>query len=106
MDDSFGGETFEEDIDGDRIRRQLARVWALMVDSQWRTLDEISRITGDPPASISARLRDFRKAKHGGHTVLRQRVQPYSGLYEYRLLRASDVVAQAEGTCQTSSLTS
>ena len=86
----FDGRTFEADIDGDRLRRQLARVWTLMVDSQWRTLDAISQITGDPPASISARLRDFRKSKFGGHTVLRRRYEPKSGLFEYRVLRAKE----------------
>jgi hypothetical protein len=35
----------------------------------WWTLEQLSEITGHPQASVSARLRDFRKTKYGGHTV-------------------------------------
>jgi hypothetical protein len=85
--DWFDGETFEHDHDGPRLRRQLTRVYALMFDSRWRTLDEISEVTGDPPASISARLRDLRKARFGAHDVARRRRGEYAaGLFEYRIV--------------------
>ena len=84
---SFGGRTFDEEEDGDRLRRQLAKVWALMVDRQWRTLKEISREVKAPEASVSARLRDFRKAKFGAHTVERQRILNGNGLHRYRVLK-------------------
>jgi hypothetical protein len=50
--------------------------------------------TGDRWASISARLRDFRKAMHGGHTVERERVKDGGGTFRYRLvLRTAGGVA-------------
>jgi DNA-binding IclR family transcriptional regulator len=48
---------------------QLARVQRLMLDNQWRTLDQIAAETGDPPASVSARLRDLRRQ---GYVIERQ----------------------------------
>lgn len=80
---AFGGETYEPPRDGSRLRAQLVRVKAAMGDAEWRTLGEIASITGDPEASVSARLRDLRKAKFGGHLVDRK----YSGggLWCYKL---------------------
>ena len=79
-----GGGTFDAGRDGDRLNRQHAEVYALMRDGQWRTLWEISRTTGHPEASVSARLRDFRKPKHGGHVVERRYLD--NGLWRYRLI--------------------
>jgi hypothetical protein len=79
-----GGETFDAGRDGDRLDRQHAEVYALMHDGQWRTLSEISRTTGHPEASVSARLRDFRKPKHGSHVV--ERRYWVNGLWCYRLI--------------------
>lgn len=79
----FGGATYDEERDGDRLRKQLGRVRRLMSDGNWRTLDQIAAHTGDPPASVSARLRDFRKGKFGGHTVHRR--YDGAGLWSYRV---------------------
>jgi hypothetical protein len=79
----FGGETYDPDRDGPRLRRQLQRVIRCMQDGEWRTLDQISRATGDPPASVSARLRDLRKPQFGSHEVDREYVS--RGLWRYRL---------------------
>jgi predicted transcriptional regulator len=68
-----------------RLFNQLDRVWFLMKDGRWRTLDEISELTGDPPASISAQLRNLRKKKFGSHVVERQYID--SGLYKYRVTK-------------------
>lgn len=68
------GETFDSKHDGKRLNRQAADVFALMKDGEWRPLWKIAKITGHPEASISARLRDFRKPKFGGYTVERKRV--------------------------------
>jgi hypothetical protein len=81
---SFGGDTFDEDRDGERLRAQLTRVYKLMHDGVGRTLGAIAFETGDPEASVSARLRDFRKRKFGGHVVERKYLR--EGLWEYRLL--------------------
>ena len=80
----FGGDTFDGARDGDRLKRQFADVWRVMFDARWRTLGEIASMTGHPEASVSARLRDFRKKKFGGHTVERRHVS--KGLWEYQLI--------------------
>jgi hypothetical protein len=81
---SFGGDTFNEGRDGKRLRAQLYRVYKVMYDGTWRTLRMIALETNDPEPSISARLRDFRKNKFGGHRVERKYL--HDGLWEYRLL--------------------
>jgi hypothetical protein len=80
------GSTYESDLDSVRLNRQAAIVWRLMRDGHWRTLAEISEITGCPEASVSARLRDFRKERFGSHTVERERALTISGLFYYRLI--------------------
>jgi hypothetical protein len=84
---SFGGDTFDEGLDGDRLRKQLAMVWHVMSDGQWRTLERLSLEAGAPEASVSARLRDFRKPKFGGWIVERQRIPNGNGLHIYRIPR-------------------
>lgn len=83
------GDTFDPATDTVRLNDQMRRVADVMGDSQWRTLREIADITGDPEASVSARLRDFRKPRFGGLAVLRRR-RDGQGLYEYRLTIADE----------------
>ena len=90
FDAHFDGETYEPKRDKARLQGQMREVFNLMIDGEWRTLNEISQETGAPEASVSARLRDLRKDKFGGHTVQRRRVA--GGLYQYSLI---PVVAQA-----------
>lgn len=79
---SFDGVTiFPEDEA--RLSGQLRRVKFVMLDGEWRTLDQIGSLTGAPPASVSARLRDLRKVKFGGYDVQRRRRA--RGIHEYRL---------------------
>lgn len=77
------GETYDQARDGKRLDGQMADVFALMRDGQWRTLGEISGATGHPEASVSARLRDLRRLEFGGFTVDREFVR--RGLWRYRL---------------------
>lgn len=84
----FDGETYDYQRDGARLHKQLQRVYELMRDGEWRTLDEISHLTGDPQSSVSARLRDLRKERHGAHDVERRYVR--RGLYVYRVLVRSE----------------
>ncbi len=79
----FDGETYDRARDHQRLTGEMAVVFRLMEDGDWRTLHEISAQTLAPEASVSARLRDLRKAKFGGHTVERRYVT--AGLWEYRL---------------------
>jgi len=80
---SFGGSTYIPERDGKRLGRQALKVWETMADEDWHTLSDISRMSGAPEASVSARIRDFRKRSFGSHTVHTNYIQ--DGLFEYRL---------------------
>ena len=79
-----GGYTFVPSRHTSRLNEQHRRVLGVMKDGNWHTLSAISMQTGDPEASVSARIRDFRKKKFGGMTVERRYVA--HGLHEYRLI--------------------
>ncbi len=84
----FDGKTYDPALDHSRLTKQLGRVWQDMSRGEWLTLTEIAAWTGDPPASISARLRDLRKPRFGGYTVnKRRRGNPEQGLFEYQMER-------------------
>jgi hypothetical protein len=85
---SRDGATFAEE-DRKRLNKQALRVYAVMRDEQYHSLQTIAERTGDPEASISARLRDLRKAKFGGHSVMRRRI-PETGVWMYRLVWNDD----------------
>ena len=69
-----------------RLTAQLAKVRTYMLGhGEWRSLAEIAAATGEPEASVSARLRDCRKVKHGGYSVERRRRS--AGCWEYRMSR-------------------
>lgn len=84
----FDGKTYNAERDKDRLKTQLFNVWRLMKDSRWRTLEQIAAKVGCPEASVSARLRDFRKSKFGSHTV--ERMYVHRGLFKYRLIPNED----------------
>lgn len=83
---AFDGATYDALQDGPRLTTQLRQVRDFMLDGGWYALNIISSATGFPEASVSARLRDLRKAKHGGYQVQRRRVQECRGLFEYRVV--------------------
>lgn len=78
------GKTFIPAKDEKRLNRQAQAVWDYMIGGDWHTLAEISRATGEPEASVSARLRDFRKARFGAHKIERSRPDS-GGLFLYHL---------------------
>lgn len=80
---AFDGQTYNAPRDGSRLFAQLERVRSAMAGAGPLSLARISEITGDPLPSVSARLRDLRKAKFGGHTVVRRHVA--AGLWTYEL---------------------
>lgn len=83
----FNGPVYEPKHDQVRLSGQIERVYRAMSDGEWRTLDEIAGITGDPHASISAQLRHLRKPRFGSHMVdKRARGDRDMGLWEYRLI--------------------
>jgi hypothetical protein len=70
----FDGQTYDPEVDRERLGRQLASVRDEMLRaSAWLTLQQIAIRVNEPPASVSARLRDLRKEKFGGFAVLRCR---------------------------------
>ena len=80
----FDGVTFNRKLDGSRLTTLFERVFELMRDGRWRTLGEIQAQVGGSETGIAARIRDFRKAKFGGHIVQHRRRT--AGLWEYRLV--------------------
>lgn len=85
----FDGAVYDHDRDNVRLTGQLNRVFEYMKDGKWRTLNEIAEATDAPHASVSSRLRDFRKPKFGGYEVEREYIG--KGLYQYRLLVNSNL---------------
>ena len=81
----FDGKTYDPDLDRDRLRTQLERVYALMLDGRFHSLAEIADKVGGSEASVSARLRDLRKPRFGSNSVRRMRVA--GGLWVYCLVR-------------------
>lgn len=90
---AIDGATFEPEQDDMRLTGQMRRVYALMRDGRWRTLHEISAATCCLETAASARLRDFRKPRFGGHSVELRRVPGRRGLFEYRLVLKNSCTA-------------
>jgi hypothetical protein len=95
MDAEFHGDTYEAHHDKKRLLSLLNRVFVFMAGGEWKTLSEIADACGGAEASISARLRDFRKQ---GYIVdRRRRGDPKNGLHEYRLRAATKINVHFEG---------
>ena len=85
----FAGAGYESTRDQARLTHQHIRVRNLMSDGAWRTLSQISKITQDPHASVSAQLRHMRKPRFGAWTVEKRYLG--KGLYEYRAMPNSEI---------------
>ena len=84
---AFQGSDLDYSLDFPRLSKQILRIFKLMSDNRWRTLNEIARATNDPEGSISAQLRNMRKDYYGNHIIdKRRRGLPKNGLWEYRLV--------------------
>lgn len=66
--------------------RHIEICLAAMRDYQWHTLPELADEIGCSEAAASARVRDLRKSKYGGHTVRCVRAPGQNGLHLYRLV--------------------
>lgn len=71
------------DADHERLGKQLARIFEVISDHEWRTPEQLEDATGYRWASISAQLRHLRKPRFGSHVIEREHVG--GGLYRYRL---------------------
>src|SRR5437764_14937434 len=81
-------------------RRQRDVLCDVMLSAQqcetWLTLDELSKLTHYPPASISAQLRHLRKPEYGGFAVEKRpravgkvlRGEEFGTVREHQLRRA------------------
>ena len=82
----FSGSDYVPLFDNKRLTGQIKRIYSCMSDGKWRTLSEIEEVTGDGQSSISAQLRNLRKADFGTHNVdKRRRGDRTEGLFEYKL---------------------
>jgi len=79
----FDGATFDAERDAERLTGELRAVFDYVRDGRWHTLAEISAAINKPEASVSARLRDLRKARFGAYEVEREYVE--RGLWRYRV---------------------
>lgn len=84
FDADHDGKTYCRERDKVRLNAQQTIVFNAMKDGCWRTLARIKAMTGAPEASISARLRDCKKPKFGGHELEKRHLK--NGLWEYRLI--------------------
>jgi hypothetical protein len=79
----FGGSTYDEKRDGDRLKKQFHAVRSIMLRSGWVTLKDLAAQVKAPESSVSARIRDLRKSQFGGYTIEREYVE--RGLWKYRI---------------------
>jgi hypothetical protein len=84
LDLQFFGAGYIKERDQVRLTGQALRIWECMSDGSWRTLQQISNITGSPESSVSATLRMFRRKTHGAHTIEREYIK--NGLHKYKLI--------------------
>lgn len=82
----FGGVTYDESRDGERLQGQQQRVLNLLLDGKKRTLFEIAKEADVPLSTVSSRVRDCRKNEWGKHTVLKKLVS--RGTYIYWIPQA------------------
>jgi len=88
----FDGRTYSPPLDKTRLTTQLAEVKSLMLDGAWWTIPDLTETVHGLPTAISARIRDFRKPKFGGHMILSARVVGESGLWKYRLIKTPEAM--------------
>ena len=82
---TFAGSDYVPKFDNERLRGQIKKVYELMKDGKWRTLDEIATKIREPHASVSAQLRHLRN-KHGMTIEKQVRGERENGLWEYQMM--------------------
>lgn len=76
------GSDYKPERDRARLTGQLEKIYELMKDGKWRTLEEVAKKTGAPSPSVSAQMRTLRKEPFY-MTVEKRHVG--GGLYEYSI---------------------
>jgi hypothetical protein len=85
---NFKGATYNAARDKHRLTSQALRIFRFMRESGYVSLKEIETATGDPQASISARIRSFKAAGHDYDKRLRA---GSDGTWEYKLFVNSSI---------------
>lgn len=80
-------QTGEPVADASRLSKQLNVVAACLGDGEWWTLPGLAERAGASTQSVSARVRDLRKARFGSHVIERRKVTGAIGLFEYRMVK-------------------
>jgi len=80
----FDGATYDPQQDRARLTGQLQRVFDLLSDGQWWTLESLATVSQATTQSVSARIRDLRKDRFGAYVIERERVS--GGLFQYRMV--------------------
>lgn len=83
----FDGEDAQTPAAVVRLTGQLERIWNLMQDRKWRTVQQIADRLKISHCSASAQLRNLRKPQFGEHTV--ERNAPKKQPSQYRLIPSS-----------------
>ena len=81
---NFDGETYDEELDGERMTTQLELVREIMSDQGWHRILEVANRVDCSESGAAARIRDLRKEKFGSWEIVRRRVAHGNGLHEYR----------------------
>jgi hypothetical protein len=87
------GRTFSPALDRFALDTQSGLTFLYMSTHEWVTPAEVAEAIGWGQwdhGSVTARFRDFRKAKFGGFTVERRRVKGSNRLHEYRLMEPEE----------------
>lgn len=92
----FSGAVYVQELDESRLTEQLKIVYRVMKDGIWRTVEELSALTGfKNQQSLDAQVRNLRKFQYNGwdarlnptgHFVARRNRNGIRGLSEYRLI--------------------
>jgi len=97
LDNMFQGSNYDPALDGERLAKQLDRVYRIIKDGKKRSLQRIQTdIYGeygikDPESSISAQLRHLKKKQFGCHTIKKERAKTKThGTWLYWLEKKDD----------------
>ena len=92
---NVGGFRPSELKDFGRLHKQFSDIRDLMLDGNWRTVQEVADILGlKNPMSVDANIRNLRKQPFGSFVVSRRDRGGVRGLSEYRIQRPISVTAQ------------
>lgn len=67
-----------------RLDSLRERIRECLRSGGWWTLRELETVVGGHGTGVSAKLRDLRKPRYGGHTIEAERV--CAGLWRYRMV--------------------